>query len=263
MHHMDIGDNLALDTCRQIAGDNWRHALVTDRLTDDSYVSNKTRERGYVFPLYLYPQNDNLFDAAEEHRRSNFAPEFVADLSERLGLSFVPDGRGDLEASFGPEDVFYYAYAVFHSPEYRERYAEFLKRDFPRLPLTSDRRLFAALAALGAELAGLHLMTSPALDSFITRFPEGGTNEVEKVRYAAADGRVYINDEQYFEGVPEEVWEFRVGGYQVLDKWLKDRKGRTLTYDDIRHYQRIVVALTETRRLMTEVDETIPGWPIE
>ena len=214
-----------------------------------------------MFPLYLYPTNDDLLNKTEE-RRPNLSPGFVAELVERLGLAFVLDGRGDLAETFGPEDVFYYAYAVFHSPEYRERYAEFLKQDFPRLPLTSDRELFAALAEKGAELAGLHLMTSPALDAFITRFPEGGTNEVEKVRYAMADGRVHINNEQYFEGVSEEVWEFRVGGYQVLDKWLKDRKGRTLSYENIRHYQRIVVALSETRRLMREIDEAIPGWPI-
>ncbi len=209
------------------------------------------------------PQTDNLFDVAEEGRRPNLSPDFLAELSEKLGLAFVPDGRGDLQEKFGPEDVFYYAYAVFHSPEYRERSAEFLKRDFPRLPLTSDRELFATLAEKGAELTGLHLMTSPALDAFITRFPEGGTNEVERVRYAAADNRVYINNDQYFEGVPEEVWEFRVGGYQVLDKWLKDRRGRTLSWEDTQHYQKVVVALSETRRLMTEIDEIIPGWPIE
>lgn len=110
---------------------------------------------------------------------------------------------------------------------------------------------------------GLHLMRSPALDGFITRFPEPGDNVVEKVRYEAAEKRVRINPEQYFEGVPEEAWEFRVGGYQVLDKWLKDRKGRALTSADIRHYQRIVVALTETQRIMAEIDETIPGWPLE
>lgn len=175
----------------------------------------------------------------------------------------MPDGTGDLTETFGPEDVFHYAYAVFHSPTYRERYAEFLKRDFPRLPFTSDRALFADLAAKGAELTGLHLMTSPALDSFMTRFPEGGDSVVEKVRYSPADGRVYINNGQYFEGVPEEVWQFRVGGYQMLDKWLKDRKGRRLSSGDVRHYQRIVVALSETRRLMREIDETIPGWPLE
>jgi predicted helicase len=254
--------NLMLVVGRQgqaVGPDEWQVISVTQYPAD----TNLFRRGGnQVFPLYLYPQNDNLFDAAEEGRRPNLSPEFVAELSEKLGLAFVSDGRGDLENTFGPEDVFYYAYAVFHSPEYRERYAEFLKRDFPRLPLTSDKSLFAALAEKGAELVGLHLMTSPALEAFVTRFPEGGTNEVEKVRYAEADGRVHINNEQYFEGVPEEVWEFRVGGYQVLDKWLKDRKGRTLSYDDIRHYQKIVVALSQTRRLMAEIDETIPGWPL-
>jgi predicted helicase len=215
-----------------------------------------------VFPLYLYPQDDNLLDAAEEGRRPNLSPEFVNELSEKLGLSFVPDGTGDLADTFGPEDVFHYAYAVFHSPTYRSRYAEFLKRDFPRLPPTSERGLFAALAGKGAELVGLHLMTSPALNNLITRFPEGGDNVVEKVRYDAANERVHINNTQYFEGVPEETWGFRVGGYQVLDKWLKDRRGRALTSADVRHYQRIVVALTQTRRLMREIDETIPGWPM-
>jgi predicted helicase len=260
MQHMLTGENMGLVTTRQVTSLNFGHVLCTSTAIEMKTCSH---DRGTnLFPLYLYPQNDNLFDAAEEHRWPNLSPEFVTELSERLGLAFVPDGRGDLAETFGPEDVFYYAYAVFHSPEYRERYAEFLKRDFPRLPLTSDRALFAALAEKGAELAGLHLMTSPALDAFVTRFPESGTNEVEKVRYAAADGRVYINNEQYFEGVPEEVWEFRVGGYQVLDKWLKDRKGRMLSYDDIRHYQKVVVVLSETRRLMAEIDETIPGWPL-
>lgn len=190
----------------------------------------------------------------------------MRDLSERLGLRFVADGRGDLTETLGSEDVFNYAYAVFHSPSYRERYAEFLKRDFPRLPLTGDRELFAALAGKGAELVGLHLMRLPVLDEFITGFPVAGDNTVEKVRYVTSEeegaGRVYINATQYFEGVPEEVWEFRVGGYQVLDKWLKDRKERAITFEDINHYQRVVVALSETRRLMGEIDETIPGWPI-
>lgn len=137
-----------------------------------------------------------------------------------------------------------------------------MKRDFPRLPLTSDRALFAELATKGAELVGLHLMISPGPDRLMTRFPEGGDNVVEKVRYDAANERVYINDAQYFEGVPGEVWDFRVGGYQVLDKWLKDRRGRALSFGDVQHYQRVVVALSETRRLMREVDEAIPGWPL-
>jgi hypothetical protein len=136
--------------------------------------------------------------------------------------------------------------------------------------LTSDLGLFRALAEKGEELVALHLMESPALDHTITRFPITGSNEVEKVRYVEeasegglARGRVYVNKRQYFEGVERQVWEFQIGGYQVLHKWLKDRKGRTLSYDDVTHYGRIVVALKETIRLMGEIDEVIPSWPIE
>ena len=161
------------------------------------------------------------------------------------------------------EDFFNYAYAVFHSPTYRERYAEFLKIDFPRLPLTDDLKLFRSLAAKGAELVSLHLMESPKLDEFITEFNVKGGDEVEKVQYTDDDQRVWINAKQYFGGVPKEVWEFHVGGYQVCEKWLKDRKGRKLSYEDTQHYQKIVVALSETIWLMSEIDEAIPKWPIE
>ena len=261
MRHMLAGENLGLVSARSNKSQEPDHffcsALPTEAKTGEATTQSN------LLPLYLYPTNENLFDAAEEERRPNLSPEFVRDVSERLGLEFVADGRGDLARTFGPEDVFHYAYAVFHAPSYRERYAEFLKRDFPRLPLTSDRNLFAALAGRGEELVGLHLMRSPELDSFITRFPEPGDNVVEQVRYEAANERVRINTDQYFEGVSEQTWEFRVGGYQVLDKWLKDRKGRALTSADVRHYQRIVVALSRTRRIMREIDETIAGWPLE
>jgi hypothetical protein len=228
----------------------------------------------YLFPLYL---GDTSGDAQAtlllDHggtRRPNLAAEFLATVSTKLVLDFTPDGKGDLESTFGPEDVFHYMYAVFHSPTYRERYAEFLKIDFPRLPLTSDLGLFRALAEKGEELVALHLMESPALDHTITKFPITGSNEVEKVRYVEetsegglAPGRVYVNKTQYFQGVEREVWEFHIGGYQVLHKWLKDRKGRTLSYDDVTHYGKIVVALKETIRLMGEIDQVIPSWPIE
>jgi predicted helicase len=263
MNHMLAVENLGIAIGRAgqvIDQDEWNIVFCSQHITEYNLYR---RGGNNLFPLYLYPQSDNLFDAAEEGRRPNLSPQFVNELSEKLDLAFVPDGRGDLSETFGLEDVFFYAYAIFHSPAYRERYAEFLKRDFPRLPLTSDRALFAALAGKGAELVGLHLMTSPALNNLITRFPEGGDNMVEKVRYDAANERVYINKDQFFESVPEEVWQFRVGGYQVLDKWLKDRKGRALSFQDIQHYQRVVVALAETRRLMREIDETIPGWPLK
>lgn len=176
-----------------------------------------------------------------------------------------PEGVSDEADWFGPEDVFYYAYAVFHSPTYRERYAEFLKIDFPRLPLTSDVGLFAALVKLGAELVSLHLMKSSKLSEFITTFDVEGENEVARgyPKYNEIKQRVEINKTQYFGGVSPEIWDFHIGGYRVAEKWLKDRRGRKLSYEDLTHYQKIIVALSETRRIMPEIDDAIPGFPIE
>ncbi|MFQ6044517.1 MAG: type ISP restriction/modification enzyme, partial [Candidatus Poribacteria bacterium] len=185
-----------------------------------------------------------------ENRRPNLNPKFLHTLKERLG------SRPSLE------EIFHYAYAVFHSPTYRKRYAEFLRIDFPRLPLTSDKNLFDALVEKGAELVSLHLMKSPALNNLITRFPVDGANEVGKVEYIEMLQLVRINKIQYFEGISRELWDFYVGGYRVLEKWLKDRKGRKLSFDEVLHYQRIVVALKETMRLMVEIDELITTWPM-
>jgi hypothetical protein len=183
----------------------------------------------------------------------NYNPGFIEYLQQKVGLSFVP------------KYVLYYIYAVLYSPTYRERYAEFLKMDFPRLPLTGNKDLFADLVGMGSDLVSLHLMESPRLDNFITRFPVPGSHVVEGVRYEDSARRVYINPEQYFEGVPPDVWPFTIGGYQVCHKWLKDRKGRTLSFEDLQNYQKIVVALAETIRLMGEIDAAIDahgGWPI-
>ena len=218
-------------------------------------------DRSFVFPLYLYPSEGEL--EFQKGRRPNLSPEFIKAVSDKLGLKFVEDGRGDLERTFGPEDVFNYAYAVFHSPNYRTRYAEFLKIDFPRLPLTSDKELFKALAEKGAELVSLHLMESPALNNLITKYPVAGSNTVDKASYDKNNRRVYINKTQYFEGIPPEVWNFHIGGYQAAQKWLKDRKGRTLAYDELTHYQKMMVALKETIQLMAEIDGLIPEWPVE
>jgi predicted helicase len=274
--HVERRDNLCILVPRQIGIEGWRHILITKNVAESCVVSTKTKEQNYVFPLYLYPSGkpkSGLFDEDEATdapggRRPNLSEAFTADFSHRLSMAFVPDGKGDRTRTFGPEDVFAYAYAVFHSPGYRSRYAEFLKMDFPRLPLTSDPELFRALCALGDALVGLHLMerTGPALPGFRV----GGDSLVENVRYAEpgqgnAQGCVWINRTQYFEGVPPEVWAFHVGGYQVCQKWLKDRKGRALSFDDLNHYRKTVAALAETIRLMTEVDAVIEGhggWPL-
>ncbi len=305
MHHM-LRDNVALLTMRRIRTKVYEHFLVARLLVGKDAVS--ITDSCTVFPLYLYTTPEDtggtLFATEEVTREPNLSPKFITAVKEKLSLGFVPDGKGDLQTTFGPEDVFYYAYAVFHSPTYRERYAEFLKIDFPRLPLTSDRALFKSLAERGEELVALHLMESPALNNLITGFPVAGSDKVEKVRYveqvteeeeapAAPSsaravnyklsltfdnkvrgkiqpeakpkprGRVYINKTQYFEGIEPDVWKFQIGGYQVLHKWLKDRKRRKLSFDDLFHYQKIVVALKETMRLIEEIDGLILAWPIE
>jgi len=263
-------------------------ALISTRQTKDRFsmlVTNKLAgqhklatpyDGSYLSPLYIYSDTTkaSLFDLSSSNstpvsRRPNLAPAFITEISNKLNMTFIPDGKGDLQHTFGPEDIFNYMYAVFHSPTYRERYAEFLKIDFPRLPLTSNADLFRELCKLGDGLVGLHLME--ASGQIITSFPETGNNVIEKVEYTqSADdperGRVWINKTQYFADVPPQVWNFHVGGYQVCHKWLKDRKGRALSFDDIRHYQKIVAALAETIYLMDEIDETIEmggGWPIE
>ncbi len=273
MGHMTIGSNLMFITNRQTRIE-FNHVLMSRHVVD-FHLLETAHASLYAFPIYLYPKHekDDFLDfdrpIAKDWRQPNLAPEFIEELSRRLGLTFIPDGKGNSKKAFGPENVFNYMYAVFHSPAYRSRYAEFLKFDFPRLPLTSKPALFRDLCALGEELVGLHLMEKHA--PIFTKYTVAGDNRVEKVRYTepgqgAPAGRVWINKEQYFDNVPPEVWEFHIGGYQVCEKCLKDRKGRQLSYDDLTHYQHIVSALSETIRIMAEIDKTIDkhgGWPIK
>ena len=215
------------------------------------------------FPLYVYPAPFGE-KAMHYERHPNLSLTFMKAMATKLGV--LQDDLHGLPHGVTPEDVLHYAYAVFHSPTYRTRYAEFLKIEFPRVPLTSSMDLFRALVYKGAELASLHLLESPKVEEFVTDWPVKGDNMVENVAYAETGGWVSINKTQYFGGVPKAVWEFRIGGYQVCQKWLKDRKGRKLTYDETQHYQKIVVALNETIRLMGEIDEAIDqhgGWPIQ
>ena len=271
--HM-LRPNLSLNVTRQTKAVEWRHALVANSPTPALYTEIK--DGSSVFPLYLYPnpKENTLFDTsissnAPGGRHPNLAPSFITDITDRLNMHFIPDGKGDLHQTFGPEDIFNYMYSILHSPTYRIRYTEFLKSDFPRVPLTSNADLFRELCKLGNQLVGLHLMEK--FGKATPNYPEQGNNVVEKVDYLVPrdqpeQGRVYINKTQYFDGIPSEVWEFHVGGYQVCHKWLKDRKGRVLTFDDIKHYQRIVAALAETITLMANIDEVIEehgGWPIE
>jgi predicted helicase len=214
----------------------------------------------YVFPLYLYPNNDGAQGILlpDHHRRANLSKEFLEALAAALDL---PVEAGGLPRGVSPRDVFNYIYAILHAGSFRTRYADFLQQDFCRIPLTRDRDRFRRFASIGNELTGIHLMTHPALECLITEFPETGTNRVESTS-CDPQGRAWINRQQYFAGVPKRVWEFKIGGYQVCRQWLKDRKGRELTWSDIQHFQRVVVAVNQTTRLIAEVESCIPGWPL-
>jgi hypothetical protein len=273
MKHLLAGENVGFITTRQTKEEFGvlASSLIAGHKSCAAYDINT------VFPLYLYANGESEAQielvAHENGRRPNLSAKFVEEIAETVGLKFISVGRGDLKKTFGPEDVFNYAYAVFHSQSYRERYIEFLKLDFPRVQITWQSDLFRKLCKFGSRLVELHTLRV-AGDVDIC-FDVPGSNQVEQAIYISKEqedkakgirrGRVYINASQYFEGISPAVWPMRIGGYQVCEKWLKDRKGRTLTHDDIEHYQRTVSALAETRSLMAQIDALIAdhgGWPL-
>ena len=249
------GKNIGLITSRIHKGEHHAHEFVTREMTEIIFLSSKSSNNAYVFPLYLNPDKDEL--ALGQDKSVNISKSFLDALTKKLGLKLSPN-------DMSPEDVFCYIYATLSSPEYRRRYNELLKIDFPKVPLVGDRELFHSLKKLGFELITTHLLESPRLNKANTVFTGGNSHVVEKPTWAK--NTVYIDKAQTigFKGVTEEVWNFHVGGYQVCDKWLKDRKGRKLNKDDVEHYQKIVVAVSETIRLMAEIDKVIDehgGWP--
>lgn len=269
MRHLLAGENKALIATRQTR-DAWG-VLATSSIIGHKALA--AYDINTLFPLYRYPDANlagpTLFDAADSNtapggRCSNFTDAFVADMETHLRLRLVADGRGDLQATFGPEDAFDYIYAVFHSPTYRQRYSEFLKTDFPRVPLTGDVDLFRTLCDLGRRLVAVHLMERRG--PRVVSYPAPGDNKVQAVCYVPpkgqSKGRVYINKTQYFEGVSPEVWGVDVGGYQVAEKWLKDRGDRLLVFEDLTDYMDIIGGLVETMHLMQQIDGVIPGWPL-
>jgi predicted helicase len=245
---------LCIGRAGNVLGGTWDICFCTKMVTD---LNQFYRGGNVSLPIYWYPKNGELF----EGRLPNFTRNFIVTLAETLGLRIE---KSNLPEGVTSEDIFHYTYAVFHSPGYRSRYAEFLKIDFPRLPITGKLDLFRALASLGGKLVALHLLESPMLEYPITKYINDRAPEVEKVSWS--NNAVWLDKAKTtgFKGVLEDVWKFHIGGYQVCEKWLKDRRGRRLSKDDIAHYQKIVVALSETIRLMKEIDEVIEqhgGWP--
>ncbi|MGC1375182.1 MAG: type ISP restriction/modification enzyme [Anaerolineales bacterium] len=258
-----------LITSRMTKGETFGHVTLSKGLAEAILLSSKTSNNAMIFPLYLYPDEEieeNRLNLGLK-REPNLSKPFLDAITERLGMPVV-DGSGDFESGIGVDDILHYFVAILHSNEYRSRYAVQLTRDFPRIPLTSDVALFRQLCGLGKELVALHLLEASVLNLPITQFKGRGDNIVTNSRDYPCykDGTIFINESQGFTDVPKDVWEFYIGGYQVCEKWLKVRRERVLSAEDIAHYGKVVVALGETIRLMGEVDEVIEsagGWPVK
>jgi predicted helicase len=267
MQHYISGPNLGLLGSKGVKDAEYRHVFTTSTISEAIFLSGTTASNAMNFPLYIYPTEQEL----DRSIRINFDPKLYTKIRKAAGLTgsiSVPDPAivesGAFRTATGdarPDEVkvFDYIYGVLHCPAYRETFAEFLKIDFPRVPFPPSPESFHAISEKGEALRRLHLMEDATIGSTPYRFdgqaPEGQDTVVDKPRHE--NGRIYINgkgDEgQYFDGIPPAAWDFPIGGYQPAQKWLKDRKGRTLSYDDIRHYQKIIKILAETDRIMKEI----------
>jgi predicted helicase len=246
--------NIGLTLCKQFkTGESYFHTFITNKIIESSFVSNRTSEVTSCFPLYLYGEDGNQQSIDQIiDRVPNLNYDIIKEISNKIGLIFNSE-KGNIKDTFSPIDVLDYIYAVLHSPSYREKYKEFLKIDFPRVPYPNDKETFWTLVKLGGEIRQIHLLESPITEKYITQYPIAGNDTISKPQFK--EGRVYINETQYFDNVPEISWNFYIGGYQPAQKWLKDRKDRKLEFEDILHYQKIIVALFETDRLMKEIDK--------
>ncbi len=266
--HIVNKDNYAIVFERSFPGNSFNTIFISNKMID-LHLLGTAFANGYTAPLYRYFNRhgeQEIFDQQQE-RIPNLNAKIVQQIAKATGLTFTPEVE-DGEFTFAPIEILDYIYAVLHSPAYRAKYKEFLKIDFPRVPYPKNKQHFWHLTELGGQLREIHLLESRLVEQAITTYPEAGTNEVDKPVFKMYDydctppgeehpdylGDVYINSTQYFANVPQSAWEFYIGGYQPAQKWLKDRKGRTLTFHDIEHYQKIIVALTETGRLMKEID---------
>jgi predicted helicase len=260
MRHM-MKENLGLLTCRQQNTVGFYHALVCKEIVESCIVSNNTREISYLFPLYSYPVEEKEQPDKSGGREGGLQSVLQTQTKREANLSLelmksVAEAYGEEPT---PEAIFYYIYGILYSNSYRSKYAEFLKTDFPRVPFTKHHDLFIKIGALGKRLVDLHLMKSSELNNPTARLRGNGDCKVEKPSYNREERRIYINKSQYFEGVEEKVWEYKIGGYQVAEKWLKERKGRVLSIDDIKNYCRVITALKKTIEIQKDIDALYPN----
>ncbi|NCP17406.1 hypothetical protein GW853_02575 [Candidatus Kuenenbacteria bacterium] len=259
MGHMQK-ENLCLLAMRQVYWKNYNHVFVSNTITDSRvFISN--RGAADIFPLYLYPQKQNKTKIFKGQKKLGLSGE-QAELengenkTSNIKQEFLDGLKNNFGKKISAEEVFNYIYAVLYSNKYREKYQEFLKIDFPRVPFGKDYEIFKKLSKIGENLIQLHLLKDKSLGKGKARFMGTGVdNVVRKRAYDTKENKIWINNEKYFDAVETEVWNYYIGGYQVLDKWLKDRLGRELSREDIGHYLKVVECLKQTIKIQKEIDE--------
>jgi len=259
MGHMQK-ENLCLLSMRQVYWKKYNHVFVYDNITDSRvFISN--RGAADIFPLYLYPQKQNKTKIFKGQKKLGLSGE-QAELengenkTSNIKQEFLDGLKNNFGKKISAEEVFNYIYAVLYSNKYREKYQEFLKIDFPRVPFGKDYEIFKKLSKIGENLIQLHLLKDKSLGKGKARFMGTGVdNVVRKRAYDTKENKIWINNEKYFDAVETEVWNYYIGGYQVLDKWLKDRLGRELSREDIGHYLKVVECLKQTIKIQKEIDE--------
>jgi predicted helicase len=271
--------NLALLFTRQVTSLTWNHVHISNSCVEIKACSHDRSTQ--IAPLYSFEASDDWTNL--ESRIPNIDSKFAQVFCHKLGMTFSRGGLGDLKNQIGPEAIMYFTFAILHSPEYRKRYASELKSAFPKIPFTANKKLFLYLVEAGKNLVDLNLLGNNPFGSSKSIFDETkkwkirasgkcplGLDDwkIEEVHFSPTEQRVYVNQGQYFEGVEPEVWAFHIGGYPVLEKWLKDRKKdeRSLSVEELKYYMKIVVSLRETIRVMKKIDEAIDihgGWPIK
>ncbi len=272
MNHM-IEENIALLTCKQQNKFGFSHVFVSDNISESHVVSTKIKEINHIFPLYFYRAKNNkgLFYFIDR-KVPNINPRIFELLNVNMKL------YGEVNSACTPEQIFYYIYAVLHSIIYRKKYANFLKNEFPCIPFTSNHAVFIKMGKLGQKLADIHLMKSNQLNKTFSRFEVPGNNAVKKVEYipdvgvqnveplpeitrnkkTQLSGKVFINKTQYFSNIDKDTWNFQIGDHKTMHIWLKNRKGRTLTSEQIQHYIKIAQALKLTINCQNKIDKLYP-----
>lgn len=250
-------ENFGFMICRQQKRLGFSHVLVHKNISESSYVSNRTSEIGYSFPLYIYSSPEQINIDQRQNRKSNIDMNLVRELLFNIGkYEWVDDHknkREENEKQVSPLDVLDYVYAILHSLKYRNTYKDFLREDFPRVPAVLNKTSFWELVKLGEKLRNLHLLEDAEISKFSTKYSISGNNQIENIRFE--NDKVWINNTQYFEGVSKAVWDFYIGGYQPAQKWLKDRKGKELNFEDLTHYQKIIKSLKKTIEVIEKIDE--------